>query len=188
MSVVNRCPWFESDKLLIKYHDEEWGKPKYDDNEIFECFILEMFQAGLSWLTILKKREGFRKAFDNFDIVKVSKFDQSKIEQLLLNDEIIRHDQKIKSAVYNAKKFLEVKDKYGSFSKFIWSYVYDTPIINPWDKLEEVPSSNMLSEKICEDMKEIGFKFIGSTKIYSFLQAIGVVNDHLTSCDLKYED
>lgn len=188
MSEIKRCPWCEDDELLTKYHDEEWAKPIYDDNKIFECFVLEAFQSGLSWLTILKKREGFRSAFQNFDIEKVAKFDQNKVDELLKNDEIIKHELKIKAAINNANKFIEVKEKYGSFSKYIWSYVYDTPIINPWGSSEEVPSSNMLSDKICSDMKKMGFKFIGTTTIYSFLQSIGIINDHLTSCDLKYED
>lgn len=188
MTEMNRCPWSESDELLKKYHDEEWAIPTFDDNEIFEMLVLEMFQSGLSWLTILKKREAFREAFDNFNPEIVSKYDENKINELLENEAIIRNEMKIKSAINNAKKYIEVQDKYGSFSKYIWSYVFDTPIINPWSSPEEVPSKNPLSDKICEDMKKMGFTFIGSTIIYSFLQSIGMINDHILSCNFKYKD
>lgn len=188
MTEINRCPWSETDELLKQYHDKEWAIPTYDDKEIFERLILELFQSGLSWLTILKKRDAFRLAFDNFDPEIVSKYDENKVIKLLENESIIRHEIKIRSTIINAQKFLEVQEKYGSFSKYIWSYVFDTPIINPWSSPDEVPSKNPLSDKICDDMKKMGFTFIGSKTIYSFLQSIGMINDHILSCDFKYED
>lgn len=187
MTEVNRCPWADTNDKMKKYHDEEWGRPIYDDRKIFECLILEIFQAGLSWSTILNKREGFRKAFDNFDPNLVKDYGDVKIKELLNNDDIVKHEAKIIATIENANAYFNIKEKYGSFSKFIWSYVFDTPIINPWSNMSEVPSKSQLSDKVCEDMKKEGFKFIGSTTIHSFLQSIGIINDHLLSCDFKYD-
>lgn len=188
MCEINRCKWAEVNDKMRQYHDNVWGKPVKDDSNMFKMLVLEMFQSGLSWNTILEREEFFDEEFENFDIEKVASFSEQKIEQMLENGKIIKHRMKIESAINNAKIVLEIQKKYGSFSNFIWRYVFDTPVINPWSAPEEVPSKNMLSDKICEDLKKEGFKFIGSTTIYSFLQAIGVINDHLTSCDFKYED
>ncbi len=188
MEEIKRCNWAEKDEILKKYHDEVWGRPCYDDTKLFKMLMLEIFQAGLSWETILKKEENFNKAFDNFDIEKIKDYDEDKIQELLLDEGIIRNEKKIRAIIDNAKLFVEVQKKYGSFSKFIWSYSFDTPIINPWSEENEVPNNNPLSDKITEDMKNLGFKFIGSTIIYSFMQAIGMINDHILSCDFKYID
>lgn len=188
MTNKNRCYWAKDNESAKKYHDERWGRPCRDDTKLFKYLVLEMFQAGLSWQKILDKEEAFEKAFDNFDINKVANYNDEKINELLNNSNIIRHESKIKSTINNANRFIEVQEKYGSFSKYIWSYTFDTPIINNWDDKSEVPSQNPLSEKICEDMKEMGFKFIGPTIIYSYLQAIGVINDHTTDCDFKFMD
>lgn len=188
MTEYTRCHWAEDNELSKKYHDEIWGVPCRDDTKLFKYLVLEIFQSGLSWQTILNKEKNFVKAFDEFDIEKVSKFDDKKIYELLKNDSIIRHEQKIRASINNANKILEVQKQYGSFSNYIWSYTFDTPIINNWDNKFEVPTNNPLSEKICEDMKKMGFKFIGSTVIYSYLQAIGIINDHISDCDFKYKD
>ncbi|MFM1524324.1 MULTISPECIES: DNA-3-methyladenine glycosylase I [Helcococcus] len=188
MEKIKRCLWAEKNEKMKHYHDNVWGKPVRDDREMFRMLVLEMFQSGLSWNTILQREELFDEEFENFEIEKVGNFSEEKIEKILENGKIIRHRKKIVSSINNAKKVLEIQQKYGSFSKFIWRYVFDTPVINPWSTPEEVPSKNMLSDKICEDLKKEGFQFIGSTTIYSFLQAIGVINDHLTSCDFKYEE
>lgn len=188
MDNKNRCPWANSSEKMKEYHDNIWGRVVKDDTKLFRMLVFEMFQAGLSWQTILNKMEHFDDAFYNFDIQKVSKFDDDKIEELLKNENIIRHRMKIDAVVNNANKVLEIQNKYGSFSKFIWRYVIDTPIINPWSESNEVPDSNYLSDQITNDLKKEGFKFIGSTIIYSWLQSIGVINDHLLSCDFKYID
>lgn len=178
----NRCQWAESSERMRDYHDNVWGKVEKDNNKMFRALSLEIFQAGLSWSTILDKLADFDVAFENFEIEKVAKFDETKVEQLLADEKIVRHRQKIEAVIKNAKTIMKM-DK--EFSKFIWSYVIDTPIITPWIDETEIPSSNFLSDKICEDMKGEGFKFIGSTTIYSFLQAIGLLNDHIISCDFK---
>ena len=166
------------------YHDNEWGHPVNDDNKLFEMLILEGAQAGLSWITVLKKREAYRKAFDNFDPKKVALYDSAKIEELLANKGIIRNRLKINAAVINAKLFLGIQEKYGSFNKFIWEYVDFKPIVGYWKKFEDMPLTTPISDKISKDLKEMGFKFVGSTIIYSFMQAIGMVNDHLAECFL----
>ena len=182
---MNRCEWAGSDPLYIKYHDEEWGKPNHDDRTHFEFLVLESAQAGLSWITVLRKRKNYRKHYENFDPVKVSKFDKEKIEEMLKDPGIIRYRRKIESSINNAKRFLEVQKEFGSFDKYIWSYVDNKPIINNWESLKDVPSKTELSDKISKDLKKRGFKFIGSTIIYSYLQAMGIVNDHTTYCEFK---
>ncbi len=177
-----RCSWAGNIPIYIDYHDNEWGRPVHDDSKLFEMLILECMQAGLSWITVLKKREAFREAFDGFDPNKVALYDDAKIEELMANEKIIRHRLKIIAAINNAKVFLEVVKKYGSFDKMIWGYVDYTPITGHWEKIEDVPATTPLSDKISKDLKKMGFKFVGSTTIYSFMQAIGMVNDHLTEC------
>ena len=183
-----RCSWANpKNPLYIRYHDEEWGVPVHDDHKLFEMLLLESFQAGLSWLTILKKREAFREAFDGFDPGKVSIYDEAKIQKLLSNKGIIRNRLKVNAVVTNAKAFLEVQEKHGSFNKFIWTYVDHTPIRNCWNKMEEIPATTLLSDQINNDLKKMGFKFVGSTIIYAFMQATGMVNDHLTNCFVYQE-
>ncbi|WP_347173693.1 DNA-3-methyladenine glycosylase I [Polaribacter uvawellassae] len=177
-----RCFWVNNDPLYIEYHDNEWGKPVFDDETLFEFLILESFQAGLSWITILKKRENFRKAFDNFDYKKIANYQQDKFDELLVNEGIIRNKLKIKSAITNAQLFLEIQKEFGSFSKFIWKYVDGKPIKNSFKTREEVPAKTALSDAISKELKKRGFKFVGSTIIYAFMQATGIVNDHTTDC------
>lgn len=177
---MKRCHWVdESSDLYVKYHDEEWGEPKYNDGELFELLILEGFQAGLSWLTVLKKREEFRKAFDNFDYVKISKYDLNKINQLKSNAGIIRNLSKIKATINNAKVFIDIQKEFGSFSKYIWGFT-DNKII--YNECEEIPVSSSLSDVISKDLQRRGMKYVGTVIIYSYLQAIGVVNDHEKGC------
>lgn len=180
---MKRCFWVdEKSDTYIKYHDEEWGVPKYDDRELFELLILEGFQAGLSWLTVLKKREAFRKAFDNFDVKKVSNYDEKKIQELLKNEGIIRSRQKIEATVKNAKIFIEIQKEFGSFSNYIWGFTNGEVIKNKDDKFEV---STPLSDKVSKDLKKRGMKYVGTVIIYSYLQSIGIVNDHETTC-FKY--
>ncbi|CAM1334798.1 DNA-3-methyladenine glycosylase I [Tenacibaculum aestuariivivum] len=177
-----RCFWVNDDPLYIKYHDVEWGVPIYDDTILFEFLILETFQAGLSWITILKKRENFRVAFDNFDYQKIANYNDYKYEELLHNSAIIRHKIKIKSAISNAKFFIDVQNEFGSFSNYIWSFVEGKPINNIFNKKQDVPATTSLSDFISKDLKKRGFKFVGSTIVYAYMQAIGMVNDHTTDC------
>ncbi len=180
---MKRCFWVdEKSEIYVKYHDEEWGVPKFDDRELFELLILECFQAGLSWITVLKKREAFRLAFDNFDVEKVSEYDEEKIEELLKNPNIIRSRRKIESAILNAKIFIQIQKEFGSFSDYIWGFTEGKIIKNT---LKEIPVSTLLSDKISNDLKKRGMKYVGTVIVYSYLQAIGVVNDHETSC-FKY--
>ncbi len=183
----NRCGWGVSNELYIHYHDTEWGVPLHDDQKLFEFLTLESFQAGLSWLTVLKKRENFREAFSAFAPEKVVQFDQAKIEELMQNPGIIRNLQKIKSAVNNAQRFLEIQTEFGSFDQYIWAFVDFKPIVNHFETLEDLPAKTALSDKISYDMKKRGFKFIGSTVMYSHMQATGMVNDHIISC-FRYEE
>jgi DNA-3-methyladenine glycosylase I len=180
-----RCFWVTDSNLYKKYHDEEWGTPVFDDSILFEFLILETFQAGLSWITILNKRENFRKAFDHFDYKKIATYSDSKYDSLLQDSGIIRNKLKIKSAITNAQLFIEIQKEFGSFSKFIWSYVKGKPIINKFNKRKEVPATTPLSDKISKDLKSRGFKFVGSTVMYAYMQAVGMVNDHTTDC-FKY--
>lgn len=178
-----RCDWAnKGDKLYTKYHDEEWGLPIFDDHKIFEFLVLESAQAGLSWITILRRRENYRQAFANFDAKKVAKFDENKIMQLLTNEGIIRHRKKITAAINNAQKFLEVQKEFGSFCEYIWNFVNQMPITNNWKNLQEVPTKTEISEKICKDLKTRGFQFLGPTICYAYMQAAGMVNDHITTC------
>lgn len=177
-----RCGWAGNDPVYIAYHDNEWGKPLHDDRRLFEMLILEGMQAGLSWITILKKRENFRRAFDDFDPVKVAGYGEEKITALLTDEGIIRNRLKINAAVTNARAFLEIQREYGSFDSFIWSYVDDTPIVNAPKTLADVPVSTPLSDRISRDLKKRGFKFVGTTIIYSFMQAVGMVDDHVSDC------
>lgn len=179
---VQRCAWVGDDEIYKKYHDEEWGKPVHDDKIMFEFLILEGFQAGLSWFTILKKREGFRKAFDNFDYKKIANYSQEKLDNLLQDKNIVRNKLKIQSAVINARKYIEVQKEFGSFCNYIWSFVENKPIINKWNNIKEVPASTELSDKISKNLKKRGFKFVGTTIIYAHLQATGIINDHTKDC------
>ena len=179
---MKRCSWSEGNDLYIEYHDKEWGVPVHDDKKHFEFLVLESAQAGLSWLTVLKKRENYRKAFDGFDPKKVSKYNEKKIEQLLGNSGIIRNRMKIKASVNNAIKFLEIQEEFGSFDKYIWGFTDFKPKINSWKRISQIPATTKLSDKISKDLKKRGFKFVGSTIIYAHIQAIGLVNDHIVSC------
>jgi len=183
--VKTRCAWVSKDQIYIDYHDYEWGKPVHDDNKLFEFLILETFQAGLSWITILKKRENFREAFDNFDFEKVAKYDDAKFDELINNAGIIRNKLKIKSAINNAKAFIEIRKEFGSFDNYIWGFVNYKPIINHWKTNDEIPATTELSDKLSKDLKKRGFKFVGSTVIYAQMQATGMVNDHLIDCDFR---
>lgn len=182
MNEKTRCAWAGNTQIYIDYHDNEWGRPVHDDGKFFEMLILEGMQAGLSWITILKKREAFREAFDGFDPNKVALYGDEKIKELMTNEKIIRNRLKINAAVSNAKAFLRVIEEYGSFDKFIWGYVDYKPVTNHFEKLSDLPASTPLSDKISKDLKKMGFKFVGSTIIYSFMQATGIVNDHITDC------
>ncbi len=180
---MKRCFWVdEKSEIYIKYHDEEWGVPKHDDRDLFELLILEGFQAGLAWITVLKKREAFRKAFDNFDVKKVSEYDDAKISELLNNEGIIRSRGKIEAAISNAKMFIQIQKEFGSFANYIWGFTNDKVIKNTTD---EFPVKTELSDRISKDLKKRGMKYTGSVIIYSYLQAIGIVNDHETTC-FKY--
>ena len=180
-----RC--FGDTQIYLDYHDKEWGRPVHDDNKLFEMLILEGMQAGLSWSTVLNKRDAFRKAFNGFDPKKVALYNDEKIQELMSNEGIIRNRLKINAAVVNAKLFLEVAETHGSFDKFIWEYVNYTPVVGHWRNFGEMPATTAISDKISKDMKKMGFKFVGSTIIYSFMQAVGMVNDHLTNCFI-YEE
>lgn len=177
-----RCDWAAHDPLNQKYHDEEWGKPVHDDRTLFKMLILEGMQAGLSWITILKKREAFIKAFDDFDPELIRNYDGKKVEELMENAAIIRNRLKINAAITNAKAYFSLCEKYGSLDHFLWSYVDGTPIINVWKTQDQIPASTPLAETISRDVKKLGFKFVGPTIIYAYMQSVGLVNDHLTSC------
>lgn len=180
---MKRCHWVdENSSIYTKYHDEEWGIPKYDDKELFELLILESFQAGLSWITVLKKREDFRIAFDNFDVKKVASYDETKVNELLNNEKIIRSRGKINSAINNAKIFIDIQKEFGSFTNYIWGFTNNQVVKNSSDVL---PVSTPLSDKISKDLKKRGMKYVGTIIIYSYLQAIGVVDDHEKDC-FKY--
>lgn len=181
-SEKTRCAWCGTDPLYIKYHDEEWGVPVTDDKILFEFLILESFQAGLSWITILRKRENFREAFDNFNYKKIAKYEQSKIDSLLQNEGIIRNKLKVNSAVTNAKLFMEIQKEFGSFSNYMWSFVGDKPIKNNWKNHTDAPATTKESDALSKDLKKRGFKFVGSTVVYAYMQATGLVNDHIESC------
>ena len=178
-----RCTWAENTfDLYEKYHDEEWGVPVHDDRVLYEFLVLEGAQAGLNWATILKKREGYRKAFAGFDPVKVAAFDQSKIDELIANPEIIRNKLKINSAVNNAQRFLEIQKEFGSFDAYLWPFVGGKPIQNRWTENSQVPATSPESDALSKDLKKRGFKFVGSTIMYAYMQTCGLVNDHLVDC------
>jgi DNA-3-methyladenine glycosylase I len=177
-----RCNWPKNDTLYIQYHDKEWGVPIYEDKKIFEFLLLETFQAGLSWITILRKRENFRKAFDDFNYQKIANYSDDKLEDLRQDSGIIRNKLKIKAAKTNAIAFIEVQKEFGTFSKYLWSFVDGEPIKNKFSKMNEIPANTPLSDKISKDLKSRGFKFVGSTIVYAHMQAMGMVNDHTLDC------
>ena len=177
-----RCEWSGDDPLMQKYHDEEWGVPKHGERRLFEDLILDGAQAGLSWMTILRKRENYREAFDGFDPAKVAAYDEAKIEELLGNASIIRNRQKINSAIKNAKAFLKVQEEFGSFDAYIWGFVDGEPVQNARQSMSELPAMTELSEAISKDLKKRDFSFVGPTIIYAFMQAVGMVNDHTVDC------
>jgi len=182
-----RCSWSTNEDIYIRYHDEEWGVPVHDDRKLFEFLILEGAQAGLSWITILKRREAYRDAFDQFDPEKVARYDETKIEELLQRSDLIRNRLKIRSAVTNARAFLKVQEEFGSFDKYIWSFVDGRPLQNKWKSLSEIPAQTPLSVKISKDLKKRGFNFVGPTIVYAHMQATGMVNDHLVECFRHHE-
>lgn len=182
MEQIRRCEWVGPDQIYIDYHDNEWGRPLHNDNKLFEMLILEGMQAGLAWITVLKKREAFRMAFDSFDPQKVALYDDAKIGDLMANKGIIRHQGKINAAIGNARAFLGIQKEYGSFDRFIWGYVGGVPIVNTFSSMAEIPATTPLSDQISKDLKKRGFKFVGSTIIYSFMQAVGMVDDHMVWC------
>lgn len=182
MENKTRCAWCEKDDLYRKYHDEEWGIPVYDDATLFEFLILETFQAGLSWYTVLAKREHFRLAFDNFDYKKIVNYTEDKIEELLLNPGIIRNKLKVRATISNAVAFMKIQEEFGSFSKYIWGFVDGKPIDNNLQTLKDIPATTPLSDAISKDLKKRGFKFVGSTVVYAHMQATGMVNDHVATC------
>lgn len=177
-----RCKWVSEDPLYLAYHDEEWGVPVYDDRKHFEFLILESAQAGLSWITVLRKRENYRKAFSGFDPKKVALYGRKEISRLLKNPGIIRNRLKIEAAVHNARKFLEIQKEFGTFSSYIWQFTGGRPKVNQWKALSHLPASTAESDALSKDLKKRGFKFVGSTTLYSHMQALGLVNDHVISC------
>jgi len=177
-----RCPWCENNELYVKYHDEEWGVPVHDDNKLFEFLILEGAQAGLSWLTVLRKRENYRKAYDNFVPDIVARYDEKKIGRLLADPGIIRNIVKIKASITNAQKFLDIQHEFGSFDAYIWRFVDDKAIMNSWKTDSEIPSKTDVSDRVSVDLKKRGFTFVGSTIVYAHMQATGMVNDHIVDC------
>ncbi|QDS37626.1 DNA-3-methyladenine glycosylase I [Brevibacillus brevis] len=181
---MNRCGWVNQDPIYMDYHDHEWGVPVYEDRLLFEYLNLEGAQAGLSWYTILKKRENYRRAFDNFEAEKIVQYDEAKIEQLLTDEGIVRNRLKIRGVVKNAHAYLRVVEEFGSFSSYIWSFVDGKPIHNHFQEMKDVPASTEISDKMSKDLKKRGFTFVGSTICYAFMQAVGMVNDHVATCDL----
>ena len=187
MTTVTRCGWVSDDPLYIKYHDEEWGVPLYDEQRLFEFLILETFQAGLSWITVLRKRDNFRSAFEHFDVKKVAAYDDEKVASLMKDAGIIRNGAKIRAAVSNAQAFIQIQNKFGSFSKYIWGFVDEKPIQNSLQSLKDIPANTELAEVISKDLKKRGFKFVGPTVIYAHIQATGMVNDHVVDC-FRYKE
>ena len=180
--MTTRCNWAGADPLYVAYHDQEWGVPVHDERTLFEFLILEGAQAGLSWSTILNKRENYRRAFDDFDPQKVAAYDEDSIAALLENPGIVRNRLKVRSAVRNAQAFLRVQEEFGSFDAYVWGFVSGHQIVNRWRKQSEVPATNPQSDALSKDLKQHGFKFVGSTIVYAFMQACGMVDDHLTMC------
>jgi DNA-3-methyladenine glycosylase I len=181
-TTLKRCNWATSDPLYIDYHDREWGVPVHDDKILFEFLILEGFQAGLSWITILKKRAHFRKAFDNFSVKKIALYDDKKIKELMNNSLIVRNSLKINSTVQNAKAFMAIQKEFGSFDKYIWQFTNGITKINSWQSLKQMPATTPESDIMSKDLKKRGFNFVGSTICYAFMQAVGIVNDHICEC------
>ncbi|VAW67099.1 DNA-3-methyladenine glycosylase [hydrothermal vent metagenome] len=184
---IKRCEWCTESEIYQQYHDTEWGVPSYDDHHLFEMLMLEGAQAGLSWITVLKKREGYRKAYDNFDAVKMARYTQKKIDRLLQNPDIIRNKLKVGSAVINARAYLKVQQEFGSFSAYIWQFVNAKVITNRWKTLGDIPTSTPESNAMSKDMKKRGFKFVGSTICYAYMQSVGMVNDHTVDC-FRYKE
>ena len=184
---MTRCEWSNRSALEMSYHDNEWGVPIHDDRSLFEFLVLEGAQAGLSWSTILRKREGYRKAFDNFDAQKISRYSGNDISQLLVNSEIIRNKLKINATITNARAFLQAQEQFGSFNHYIWQFVHGRPIQNSWERMIDIPSSTPESEAMSKDLQKRGFKFVGATICYAFMQAVGMVNDHVIDC-FRYEE
>ncbi|MCL3780829.1 DNA-3-methyladenine glycosylase I [Prolixibacteraceae bacterium JC049] len=179
---MKRCDWCGIDPLYVEYHDKEWGVPVFDDRKLFEFLILEGAQAGLSWITVLRKREAYQKAYDNFDPNKVAKYDETKVQELLQNAGIIRNKLKVRASINNAQQFLKVQKEFGSFSKYIWAFVGGKPVVNHFKTMADIPASTELSDKISKDLKKRGFKFVGTTIMYAHMQATGMVNDHIVDC------
>ena len=184
---MKRCSWLTEDETYIAYHDKEWGVPVHEDNKLFEMLILEGAQAGLSWLTVLKRRESYREAYDGFDPMAIAQWDQKKIESLLKNPSIIRNRLKVEAARTNAQAFLQVVGELGSFDAFIWSFVSNEPIQNSWKSLQEIPATTPESDKMSKELKKRGFKFVGPTICYAFMQAVGMINDHTIDC-FRYKE
>lgn len=182
MNKTERCPWCLSDPIYLDYHDEEWGVPVREDRKQFEFLVLESAQAGLSWLTILKRREGYRRLYAGFDPEGVARFDDHRVEEMLQDPSIIRNRMKIVSSINNARCFLDIQEKYGSFSQYLWDFVDGKPLVNTFTSLDDVPPHTPLSDTISKELKRIGFRFMGSTIVYAHLQATGLINDHLVSC------
>lgn len=180
-----RCSWCEGDTLYMEYHDKEWGRPMHDDRTLFEFLILEGAQAGLNWLTILKKREGYRKAFANFDVAKIAKYNEEKVQTLLQDEGIVRNQLKIRSAIRNAKTFITIQKEFGSFDEYIWGFVDGKQIVNNIKGMKTIPITTEISDQISKDLKKRGFNFVGSTIIYAYMQAIGMVDDHFSDCWCK---
>ena len=187
MPIKTRCSWAESNKLMQSYHDKEWGLPIYDDTKLFEFLILEGAQAGLSWSTIVNKRENYRKAFDNFNPNKISKYNNKKVQELLSNSVIVRNKLKINSAILNAQIFLEIKTEFCSFKNYVWQFVNNKPIKNNFKHISDLPTTTQESDEMSKDLKKRGFKFVGSTICYAFMQSVGMVNDHYKSC-FRYKE
>jgi DNA-3-methyladenine glycosylase I len=185
--MLQRCPWTSTNELMIKYHDTEWGVPLHNDNKLFEFLLLDAFQAGLSWQTIINKRENFRNAFDNFEPTLIAEYNETKYNELINNAGIIRNKLKVSSAITNARLFLELKNKYGTFSEFIWKFTNQKTIQNEFKAVTDVPAKSEISDQMSKELTKLGFKFVGSTICYAFMQATGIVNDHLTSC-FRYEE
>jgi len=179
---MERCFWCGADELYVKYHDEEWGVPVHDDKKHFEFLLLESAQAGLSWLTILRKRENYRQAYDDFDAVKISKYDDKKYEELLNNKGIVRNKLKIRASINNAGHFLEIQEEFGSFDRYIWNFIDNKPVVNNWSSISEVPAASGFADRVSADLKARGFQFMGPTIVYAHLQATGLINDHIKGC------
>lgn len=185
--MITRCGWCSNEQIYQNYHDHEWGEPIYDDQQLFELFILETLQAGLSWITVLRKRDAYRIALDNFDAQKIAQYDHDKYETLMNHPELIKNKLKMKAIIHNAQCYLKLQEEHGSFSNWLWKYVDNTPILNHYETLADVPAQTELSDRISKDLKKQGFKFVGSVTLYAFMQASGMVNDHVSTC-FKYKN